>query len=389
MNRADKRRLAIALVLVAVPVILFFTTAPKKAAPVAQVDPASYEIQTIASGLDRPWSVAFVPDGSRLVTEMNGRLLHIAADGKVSAIALDALPPVFRHDGVGQLMEVIIDPAFSRNRLVYLSMGYGEPGANGTRVVRARLEQDRIVDVRILFSSTPKAAPSNNGGRMAFLPDATLVLTVGDGDVRKEAQNPGSHLGKVVRFDRDGKPPADNPFQGRPGVAAEIYSLGHRNAQGIAVDRVSGALLLSEHGPRGGDELNVVQAGKNYGWPVATGGIDYSFARVSPFRRLEGYVDPVLEWSPSIAPAGLAVYEADLFEGWRGDLLVPALKERALRRVMRDQTRIVGEQLWLAELGERMRDVKVAPDGSIYVLTDGTNARLLRLVPAAAAAAPT
>ena len=184
-----------------------------------------------------------------------------------------------------------------------------------------------------------------------------------------------------MRLDREGRVPADNPFVRQSGAAPEIYSLGHRNPQGMAVDPQTGALLLSEHGARGGDEINRVTAGSNYGWPVVTAGIDYPFARVTPFRRLEGYQDALLEWTPSIAPAGLAVYDGALFPGWRGDLLVPALKERALRRVLRDGERIVGQQLLLAELNERLRDVKVAPDGAIHVLTDGLDAKLLRITP--------
>jgi len=190
-----------------------------------------------------------------------------------------------------------------------------------------------------------------------------------------------NHLGKEIRLDRGGQVPDDNPFLRHPGAAPEIYSLGHRNAQGIAVDPATGELLITEHGPRGGDEINIVEAGRNYGWPWVTGGIDYSFARVTPFRRLDGYTSPVLEWTPSIAPAGLAIYDGERFPDWQGDLLVPALKERAVRRVLRKAGQMVGQELLLADLGERMRDVKVAPNGAIYILTDGTDAKLLRLVP--------
>ncbi|MET0265955.1 MAG: PQQ-dependent sugar dehydrogenase, partial [Duganella sp.] len=189
------------------------------------------------------------------------------------------------------------------------------------------------------------------------------------------------HLGTLVRLDREGRAPADNPFVGQPGAAPEIYSLGHRNAQGVALDPATGALLITEHGARGGDELNRIVAGGNYGWPVVTAGIDYPFASITPFRHLPGYRDPDLVWTPSIAPAGLAIYDGALFADWRGDLLVPALRERAVRRVLRDGQRIVGQQLLLAELNLRIRDVKVAPDGAIYVLTDGVDGKLLRLTP--------
>lgn len=377
-----RRHVLAGATLVLVPAVLFFVMAPGGGDRPDPVDPHTYSVQTIATGLNRPWSVAFLPDGRTLVTEMGGRLLAVAADGSSSAIALGGLPLTFRQGGVAGLMEVALDPEFDRNGWLYLTMGYGEPGANGTRLVRARLAGDRIEDVRVLFSSTPKPRAGNNGGRLAFLGDGTLVLTLGDGSARREeAQSSANHLGTLIRIDREGRPPADNPFHGQPGAAPEIYSLGHRNAQGIAVDPVTGDLLISEHGARGGDEINRIVPGGNYGWPVVTGGIDYPFARVSPFRSLEGYQEAVLEWTPSIAPAGLAVYDGALFPEWRGDLLVPALKERRVRRVLRDGGRIVGQQLLLADMDERMRDVKVAPDGSVYVLTDGPGARLLRLVP--------
>ena len=372
-------------VLVLIPAALFGITAPRAGAKPAVADAASYAVQTVASGLDRPWSVAFLPDGRVLVTEMGGRLRAIARDGSSTDISLTGLPPIFHRGGVSGLMEVALDPDFGRNARLFLTMGYGEPHANGTRLVSARLAGDQLEDVRVLYSATLKSTPGNNGGRLAFLGDGTLVLTVGDGNARREeAQNRANSLGTVVRLTRDGQVPADNPHTRQPGAAPEIYSLGHRNAQGIAVDPATGELLVTEHGARGGDEINRVVAGGNYGWPLITGGIDYPFARITPFQKLEGYEDPMLDWTPSIAPAGLAIYDAALFPEWRGDLLVPALKERAVRRVMRDGQRITGQQLLLSELGERMRDVKVAPDGAVYVLTDGVNARLLRVTPAAA-----
>lgn len=379
---AQRRHGVTAALLVAAPVALFFISAPAADKALAPVDPASYQVRTLVTGLDRPWSVAFLPDGRLLVTEMGGRLLVVTPAGKVFAIALDGLPPVFRQGGTVGLMDVAVDPDFARNGWIYLTMGYGEAGANGTRLVRAELERESVKNVRVLFSSTPKPRAGNNGGRIAFLRDGTLALTVGDGNWRREeAQNPANHLGTVVRLSREGRPPADNPFAGRPGAAPEVYSLGHRNPQGIAVDPVNGDLLLTEHGARGGDEINRIVAGGNYGWPLITAGIDYPFARVTPFRRLEGFIDPLLEWAPSIAPSGLAVVSGPLFPDWRGDLLVPALRGRAVVRVQRDGRRIVGQQTLLANLDRRMRDVKVGPDGAIYVLTDGADASLLRLSP--------
>lgn len=383
VGQAGRRRHALAAALLALtPAALFLVTAPRAADPLAPVDPASYRVHTVVKGLDRPWSVAFLPDGRLLVTEIGGRLLAIAPDGTSSNIALDGMPPIFRQGGTIGLMDVGLDPDFAQNRWIYLTMGHGEEGANGTRLVRARLVEDRLEDVRVLFSSTTKPRDGNNGGRIAFLRDGSLALTIGDGNWRREeAQSLANHLGAVVRLDREGRPPADNPFFKRPGAAPEIYSLGHRNPQGIAVDPANGDLLITEHGPRGGDEINRVVAGANYGWPLITGGIDYPFARVTPFRELAGFVAPLLEWTPSIAPSGLAVVDGPLFPDWRGDLLVPALRGKAIVRVLRKDGRIVGQQTLLADLNQRMRDVKVGPDGAIYVLTDGPDASLLRVSP--------
>lgn len=387
---ATRRYLAIAAVCAVVPVVSFFMMAQPKDPVPQPVDPASFQVQTVATGLDAPWSVAFLPDGRRLVTEMGGRLRVVQPDGTLTDIALDGMPPIFRTGTVIGLMEVAVDPAFAETNWLFFTMGYGDAGAVGTRVVRATLDGDRIKDVRVLFSSTLKSRDGNNGGRIAFLRDGTLVVTIGDGNLHFEAaQSTADYLGTVIRIDRDGRAPADNPFRQTPGALPEIYSIGHRNAQGIALDPTTGELLSSEHGARGGDEINRIVAGGNYGWPLVTGGIDYWFARVSPFKRLEGYVDPSLEWTPSIAPSGLAIYDGAMFPAWRGDLFVPALKERAVRRVKREGGRIVGQELLLANMDARMRDVKVAPDGSIYVLTDGKDAKLLRLVPPAASSGRT
>ncbi len=376
------KTVCLAVALLAIPGLSFYVMAPAAGGPVDNVNPEDYRVQTIVQDLDRPWSLAFLPDGRLLVTEMAGRLLAISADGARSEIAIPDLPTVFAVGGVAGMMEVAVDPSFASTGWVYLTMSYGDASANGTRLVRGRLVDDILQDVRVLFSSTPKATHGNNGGRLAFLPDGTIVLTVGDGLAQIEAQNVANHLGSVVRLDRDGGTPSDNPRFDPPGAAPELYSIGHRNAQGIVYDPVTSSVLVSEHGPRGGDELNVVVAGKNYGWPLVTQGIDYSFANVSPLRHYVGLVDPLMDWTPSIAPSGLSVYQGSLFDGWTGDLLVPALKERSIRRVIREHGRIVGEQRLLAEHGQRIRDVRGAPDGAILVLTDGPQGKLLRLVPA-------
>jgi len=380
-SRSTLRTGMVLAVLMVAPVLSFIAVAPPGAGDIVRVDPSSYRVQTVASGLDRPWSLAFLPDGRMLVTERAGRLLVVAADGTRSVIVTGGLPPVLRSGGA-ELMSLAVDPDFARTGWLFMTMGHGEAGANGTRLVRARLDGERPVDVRTLFDATVKSSAGNNGGALAFLPDGTLVMSVGDGERRDQAQAPGSHLGKLVRLDREGRVPDDNPYRGHTGAAPELFTIGHRNPQGLAFDAAHNVLLLTEHGPRGGDEINLIEAGSNYGWPLVNGGIDYSFARVTPFAKLDGFAAPLLEWTPSIAPAGLAIYDGALFDGWRGDLLVPALKERGLRRVQREDGRIVGQQVLLGELGERLRDVKVASDGAVLVLTDGIDAKLLRVTPA-------
>ncbi|MET0257589.1 MAG: PQQ-dependent sugar dehydrogenase, partial [Methylobacterium sp.] len=330
--------------------------APPARAEVARVDPARYRIVTEATGLDRPWSLAFLPDGRRLVTEAVGRLRVVGADGALAPEPVAGLPPIHAA-GQGGLMDVAVDPDFAGTGRIFLAFLHGDTSANNVRLVSARLADGRLEDLHVLFTATPKAGNSNHGSRIAFLPDKTLALSLGDGfDRREDAQNPANTLGKIVRLNRDGSIPADNPFATRPGAAPEILTLGHRNVQGIAVDPADGTLLIAEHGPRGGDELNRLVPGGNYGWPVVSGGLDYTYARVTPFDSLPGFEAPLLQWTPSIAPSGLAVYDGALFPQWRGALLVPALVERAVRLVRRENGRIVGQELLLHELGERIRD---------------------------------
>ncbi|WP_294641325.1 PQQ-dependent sugar dehydrogenase [uncultured Aureimonas sp.] len=362
--------------------VLVFGAAPcARAEPAPRVDPGLYRVVTEIEGLERPWSLAFLPDGRRLVTEAVGRLRVVNADGTLDPEPVSGLPPIYTA-GQGGLMDVAVDPDFAETARIFLTFLHGDAEANNVRLVSARLEDGALEDLCVLFTATPKAGGSNHGSRIAFLPDGTLALSLGDGfDRREDAQDPANTLGKIVRLGRDGSIPTDNPLAGRPGTASEILTLGHRNVQGIALDPLDGTLLVAEHGPRGGDELNRLVPGRNYGWPLVSGGLDYSFARVTPFASLPGFEAPLLEWTPSIAPAGLAVYEGDLFPQWRGALLAPALAEKTVRLLHRQGSRVTGQELLLAELGERMRDVRVAPDGSIQVLTDGEEGRLLRLVP--------
>lgn len=353
-----------------------------------QAQTAAYRVETVASGLDHPWSLAFLPDGRMLVTERPGRLRLIepGPDGRpqLRPDPVAGVPPVLSQ-GQSGLFEVLPDPDFARNRRILLSHAHGQPQANHLRVTAATLEGDRLVDARPIFTSQPaKTETQHFGGRMAWLADGSLLLGMGDGNLeRTDAQRLHTHLGKFMRIRADGSVPADNPFVNRAGARPEIWSVGHRNPQGVVV--VDGVAYAHEHGARGGDELNRIRPGANYGWPAVTGGVDYTYARVTPFRSLPGMEAPLLEWTPSIAPAGLTWYGGGLFPAWRGSLFVAALKERSVRRVpMADpQKGPSGDQeLLFQELGERIRDVRAGPDGALWLLTDSPQGRVLRVVPA-------
>lgn len=335
------------------------------ASPLAWADEAC-PVTTVAGGLEYPWSLAFLSDGSVLVTERPGRLRRLAADGTLSA-AITGVPEV-HAEGQGGLLEVLLDPGFADNRTLYLSFAHGDKDTNATRVVRTRLEGDALVEVAPIYTVMPtKSGSAHFGGRMAWLPDGRIALGLGDGfDFRELAQDPDAQLGKIVAFAPDGS-------------RFEILSAGHRNVQGLVFDAARNALFAHEHGPRGGDELNRIEAGRNYGWPLVTFGLDYTGAKVSPFEHLDGYVDPLLVWTPSIAPAGLAVYRGAMYPEWDGDLLVAALAARELRRVRLGDDGAVEQEVLCKALGERLRDVRVAPDGAVWLLTDSAEGRVLRM----------
>lgn len=358
------RRLALALLLV--------TFGIANAAP---------KVEVVAEGLEYPWSIAFLPDGDMLVTERNGRL-RVIRDGVLQKQPVAGVPDAF-VTGQGGLFDVVADPAFADNRIIYLSLAHGTAAQNATRVVRARFDGETLSELTVLFTATPwKKGASHYGARMAFLPDRTLLVTVGEGfDFRESAQRLDTHLGKVVRIDADGGVPADNPFATTPGSLPEIYTLGHRNPQAILVSPGDGRIYLHEHGPRGGDELNLIEPGRNYGWPVATHGRDYSGARISPYEQYPGMTEPLVYWTPSIAPAGMTLYDGALFPEWHGDLFVAALAERSIRRLDLEDGAVVSQELLFEDLGERMRDVRTGPDGALYLLTDSSDGRVLRVVP--------
>jgi glucose/arabinose dehydrogenase len=351
------------------------------AVPGLRAQGAEPEARTVAGGLQRPWSLAFLPDGRWLVTEKAGRL-RLVADGKAGP-ALAGVPEV-DDGGQGGLLDVLPAPDFAASRVLFFS--YSEPGpggrGNGTAVARARLDGARLAEVQVVFRQEPKVASSAHfGSRLVFARDGTLFITLGDRFSRRDdAQDLSNHLGKIVRIAADGRVPRDNPLVGKAGARPEIWSWGHRNVQGAALHPRSGALWTHEHGPQGGDELNIVTGGRNYGWPVITAGREYgSGAAIGQGETRADVVPALRTWVPSVAPSGMAFVTSDRYPAWQGSLLMGTLKAQRLLRLTLDGDRVTGEQRLLAGLGERIRDVRQGPDGFIYLLTDSSDGRVLRL----------
>ena len=343
-------------------------------------------VSTVASGLEIPWSLAFLPDGRMLVSERPGRLRVVQADGTVSA-PLAGVPSV-HAEGQGGLLDVVLGPSFATDRRIYFA--FAQPTSRGARtaVARARLDLEstppRLDAVQVIFAQRDDPPGGHHfGARLAFDRQQNLFVTLGERfHYRDAAQRLDSHLGKIVRIRPDGSVPADNPFIGRTDALPEIWSYGHRNVQGAAIHPVTGVLWTHEHGPQGGDEINIPKAGANHGWPVITYGREY----VTGWRIGEGtaradVAPPVLQWTPSIAPSGMAFYTGDRFPAWRGNLFVGSLKFGMLLRVALDGDTVVGQERLLTEIGHRIRDVRQGPDGALYVL-DETGGRILRIVPA-------
>ena len=351
---------------------------------IVRTEAGNVKVVEVASGLQSPWSLAFLPDGRMLVTERPGRLRLVGADGTVSA-PIEGVPTVHAR-GQGGLLDVALGPNFVEDGLIVFA--YAEPTERGARtaVARARLDIEglRLHDVRRIFAQDED--PSGNhhwGSRLVFAPDGTLFVTLGDRfHPRERAQALDSHLGKVVRITLDGGVPTDNPFATRAGARPEIWSYGHRNVQGAALHPQTGELWTHEHGPQGGDEVNRTRAGLNYGWPEVTYGREYVTGRKIGEAETRADVEPpVLQWTPSIAPSGMAFYSGDVFPAWKGSLFVGSLKFQILARLELDGGRVVHEERLLGELGRRIRDVRQGPDGHLW-LVDETEGRILRLDPA-------
>jgi glucose/arabinose dehydrogenase len=351
---------------------------------IVRTEAGSVKLTEVASGLQNPWSLAFLPDGRMLVTERAGRLRIVGRDGSVSA-PIAGVPEVHAR-GQGGLLDVAVSPNFADDKLIVFS--YAEPTAGGARtaVARARLDAEglRLEDVRRIFAQNED--PSGNhhwGSRLVFAPDGTLFVTLGDRfHPRERAQALDSHIGKVVRITMDGSAPADNPLVGRSDARPEIWSWGHRNVQGAALHPQTGELWTHEHGPQGGDEINRTRAGLNYGWPEVTYGREYVTGRkIGEGTAGDGVEPPVLQFTPSIAPSGMAFYTGDVFPQWKGSLFVGALKFQLVARLVLDGDRVVHEERILTELGRRIRDVRQGPEGHLWLL-DETEGRILRLDPA-------
>jgi len=347
-----------------------------------RTDDHAVSVRILVQGLEHPWGLAFLPDGRMLVTEREGRL-RIVRDGKLDPRPVSGLPAI-EASGQGGLLDVALHPRFAENGFVYLSYAARGPGGVGTEVLRARLVQDRLEDVRVIFRMQPKVGGGRHfGSRLVFDRGGFLYVTLGDRGDQDRAQRMDEHLGKIVRLHDDGRVPDDNPFRSSQGARPEIYSLGNRNVQGAALHPQTGVLWAHEHGPQGGDELNVIRAGANYGWPVITYGRNYGTGtRIGEGTHKTGMAQPVHTWVPSIAPSGMAFYSGDRFPRWRGDLFVGALRDQMLVRLKLDGEKVVKEERMLTGSLGRIRDVRMGPDGYIYLVTDEANGVIARIEPA-------
>ena len=343
-------------------------------------------VAEVATGLAHPWGLQFLPDGRMVISERVGRLRIVSEDGTISD-PISGVPKVLVA-GQGGLLDVRLAPDYPTSGEIFMSYSESREGIkNGTTVARAKLELSEsgggaLSDVKVIFRQQPAIASNLHfGSRLVFAPDGTLFVTTGDrGIVRKQAQNPNGLLGKILRINRDGSVPKDNPKL--EGWQPEIWSLGHRNIQGAAIDPATGDLWTVEHGARGGDELNRPEKGKNYGWPIITYGRDYTYLSIGEGQKKDGLEQPIYYWDPSIATSGLTFYSGDLFPNWRGNAFVGGLRGQHLARLVLKDGKVVGEEKLLVDLEDRIRDVRQGPMGALWLLTDDPNGKLLKLTPA-------
>jgi glucose/arabinose dehydrogenase len=365
---------AFALALISRPCLGEGTTIPTKEGVI--------KVETIAHGLQNPWGLAFLPDGRMLVTERPGRLRIVTKDGAISE-PLKGVPEVFAQ-GQGGLLDVKLDPDFTKNRLVYITFSEPGDGGAGTAVARGKLGTDGLEDVEVIFRQQPKVGgPNHFGGRLAFAPDGKLFVSLGERFTFAPAQDLSNDLGKVVRINPDGSIPQDNPFVGKRGARPEIWTYGHRNPQGLAFNPKTGKLFESEFGPKGGDEINVLEPGKNYGWPVVSWGSNYDDTPIPPPTTRPEFTDAIVHWNPVISPSGIAFYTEDAIPGWKDNLLIAGLSSQAITRLTLDGEKVTGEER--IAMGARIRDVVQGPDNAVYALTDAPDGAILRITSADAA----
>jgi glucose/arabinose dehydrogenase len=345
----------------------------------------SFRVFKLVSGLRNPWALAFLPDGGMLISERSGRLLHFSGEsgGSATIREIEGLPRISAN-GQGGLLDIVLHPEYERNGWIYFTYSSRYQLGDGTTLGRARLSGTTLVDVEELFRMSDSTMSGRHfGSRLVFAADGTLFMTIGDRGDRDRAQDLGDHAGSVLRLNDDGTVPADNPFADRSGALPEIYSYGHRNAQGMALNPATGEVWLHEHGPRGGDEINVVRPGRNFGWPVISYGAEYVSGRpVGEGTSRPGLEQPVLYWTPSIAPSGMTFYAGDAFAAWAGDIFAGALAGQHLRRVRLNGERVISEDILLENAVGRIRDVRTGPDGYLYIVTDESDGGLYRLEPA-------
>ncbi|PHS25964.1 MAG: hypothetical protein COA84_06850 [Robiginitomaculum sp.] len=341
---------------------------------------ADFEIVEITNELDTPWGLTFLPGGDALITQRPGGLVRVnLQSGEKTDIPGAPTPLVLQQGG---LLDVVLSPGFNKDHLVYFTYAAGTKKSNHTEIARGRFEDNVIQDLQVIFraNTTKKKGGAHFGSRIVFDRDGYLFASIGEGfRYMNEAQNPASHFGTIIRIYPDGRVPDDNPFADGKDGAPEVWSYGHRNPQGMALHPRTGALWEHEHGPMGGDEINIIEAGKNYGWPKATFGIDYSGAIISDYTKRPGMKNSIMHWTPSIAPSGMAFYTGDQFPGWQGDVFAGALAGQHLRRVKFRGTKVLAQEKLLESLEARIRDVRNGPDGTLYVLTNGSEGQLIKL----------
>ena len=352
------------------------------AAQTVRSEAHAFRVVELVRGLEQPWALAFLPDGRMLVTEKAGRL-RVVKDGRLDPRPVAGLPEVAVY-GQGGLMDVAPHPRFMDNGWIYVTFAARGADGVGTEVARGRLKDHRLEDVQVIFRQSPKGSTGRHfGSRLAFDRQGYLYVTLGDRGEMERSQTPGDHAGSVIRLHDDGRVPQDNPFVGKPGWKPEKFTLGNRNQQGAALHPRTGVLWTHEHGPQGGDEVNVIRAGANYGWPVITYGVQYVIGtRIGEGTAKPGMEQPLHKWVPSIAPSGMAFYTGDRFPGWRTSLFVGALKAQLLVRLELDGEKVVREERLLEGVLGRIRDVRAGPDGFLYLLTDASRGVLARLEPA-------